>query len=133
MISHLNALLAAGRRWEWKREQDAADFRRRVKRLLAIAESQPDLLAACEAALPLLTEYRERVIKGRINGDLLSGDYEPTAMLRAAIAKATGQPVPDMTQDDLEPPYPPFHPYWGKPRWSQINQPSPEPESGELR
>ena len=54
-------------------------------RLIAAA---PDLLAACKAALPLLSDYRERVIKGRITGDLLSGDYEPTAMLRDAIEKA---------------------------------------------
>ena len=50
----------------------------------------PELLAACKAALPLLEEYRERVMRGRITGDLLPGDCEPTAALRRAIAKAEG-------------------------------------------
>ena len=51
----------------------------------------PELLAACVAALPLLEEYRQRAFTGRIRGDLLSGDYEPTQALRAAIAKARGE------------------------------------------
>lgn len=48
----------------------------------------PELLEACKMALPLLQEYRERVIKGDITGKLLEGDYEPTVKLRNAIAKA---------------------------------------------
>ena len=59
----------------------------------AIIAAAPDLLAACVAALPLLEEYRQRVFTGRIRGDLLSGDYEPTQALRAAIAKAEGRAI----------------------------------------
>ena len=57
----------------------------------ALIAAAPELLAACVAALPLLEEYRQRVFTGRIRGDLLSGDYEPTQALRAAIAKAEGR------------------------------------------
>jgi len=50
-----------------------------------------ELLEACRIALPFLQEYRERVIKGRIEGDLLPGDYTITRMVEAAIAKAEGR------------------------------------------
>ena len=54
-------------------------------RLIAAA---PDLLAACKLALPILEEYRERVIKGEIKGKLLTADYGPTYAMRQAIALA---------------------------------------------
>ena len=57
----------------------------------ALMAAAPELLAACVAALALLKDYRQRVFTGRIRGDLLSGDYEPTQALRAAIAKARGE------------------------------------------
>jgi len=59
----------------------------------ALIAAAPEMLAACVAALPLLEEYRQRVFTGRIRGDLLSGDYEPTQALRAAIAKAEGRAI----------------------------------------
>ena len=46
------------------------------------------LLACCKLALPLLQEYRERVIKGEITGHLLTADYEATRDMEAAIAAA---------------------------------------------
>jgi hypothetical protein len=50
-----------------------------------MTKNQNHLLAPAKAALALLSEYRERVIKGEITGRLLEGDYEPTAALRRAI------------------------------------------------
>lgn len=51
-----------------------------------------ELLEACKIALPFLQEYQERVIKGRITGDLLPGDYTITRMIDAAIAAAEAKP-----------------------------------------
>lgn len=45
---------------------------------------------ACRAVLPLLQEYRERVMKGEITGNLLAGDYESTQLLKQAIAATEG-------------------------------------------
>jgi hypothetical protein len=52
---------------------------------------QSDLLEAAKAALTLLAEYRERVIKGEITGRLLEGDCQPTLALRKAIAQQEGR------------------------------------------
>ena len=67
------------------------DHREEAMANAILMAAAPELLAACVAALPLLEEYRQRVFTGRIRGDLLSGDYEPTQALRAAIAKARGE------------------------------------------
>jgi len=56
----------------------------------ALIAAAPDLLACCKLALPLLQEYRERVIKGEIAGHLLTADYGPTRDMEAAISKAEG-------------------------------------------
>lgn len=66
---------------EWNEEAD------KIGRLSAAA---PELLEACRVALPFLQEYRERVIKGRITGELLPGDFTITRMLEAAITNAEG-------------------------------------------
>ena len=57
----------------------------------ALIAAAPDLLACCKLSLPLLQEYRERVIKGEITGHLLTADYGPTRDMEAAIAKAGGE------------------------------------------
>jgi len=67
---------------------DGKDSQNKNARLVAAA---PDLLACCKLALPLLQEYRERVIKGEITGHLLTADYGPTRDMEAAIAAAEGR------------------------------------------
>ena len=66
----------------------APEYAELAKRRLRIA---PELLETCKLALPLLQEYRERVIKGEITGRLLIGDCEPTRALEAAIEAAEGR------------------------------------------
>jgi len=56
-----------------------------IERLRAVNK---ELEEACKIALSFLQEYRERVIKGRIEGELLPGDYTITRMLSAALEKA---------------------------------------------